>query len=112
MIRQPDFVDHSVVEKAFENVKRKKPHLLLSEAYFCEIEDGLSVQMLHIGDYDDETLSFAKMHKFMENNELCRGTDFHREIYLSDPGKTERDKLKTVLRYSVKRKDKELMDEK
>ena len=103
MIRQPDFVNDEVVEKAFESVKKKKPHLFLPEAFFCEIEDGLSVQMLHIGDYDDETLSFTKMHEFMEKNGLCRATDFHREIYLSDPNKTDRDKLKTVLRYSVKR---------
>jgi len=60
--------------------------------------------MLHIGDYDDVPLSFAKMHSFLEKNELCRDTEFHREICLSDPGKTECDKLKTVLRYTVKRK--------
>ena len=103
MIRQPEFTNDEVVDKAFETVKKKKSHILLTEAYYCEIEDGLSVQMLHIGDYDDEPQSFATMHKFMNNNGLIRSTDNHREIYLSDPRKTERDKLKTVLRYSVKR---------
>jgi len=102
MIRQPDFTNDEVIEKAFEIVKKKKPHILISEAYYCEIEDGLSVQMLHIGDYDDEPQSFATMHEFMTNNNLIRNTENHREIYLSDPRNTERDKLKTVLRYSVK----------
>ena len=104
MIRQPEFVTGGVVETAIENTKRKKPHPLLAEAFFCEIEDGLSVQMLHVGDYDDEPLSFEKMNKFIADNGLVRNSGEHREIYLSDPGKTERDKQKTVLRYCVDRK--------
>ena len=102
MIRQPDFINNDVIEKAFEIVKKKKPNLLLQETYFCEKEDGLSVQMLHIGDYDDEPQSFAKMNEFIENNGFIRSTNNHREIYLSDPNRVERDKLKTVLRYNIK----------
>jgi len=101
MIRQPHFVTAEIVEKAFEAVKKKKPHSFLNEAYFCEMEDGLSVQMLHIGDYDNEPVSFAKIQDFMTDNGLVRRTTSHREIYLSDANKTERNKLKTVLRYSV-----------
>jgi len=104
MIRQPDFVTEDVVEKAFESVKRKKPHPFLTQAYFCEIEDGLSVQIMHTGDYDDEPRSFTKMQEFMAKNNLVRGTDNHREIYLNDVNKVEREKLKTVLRYSVSNK--------
>ncbi|MCL2591094.1 MAG: GyrI-like domain-containing protein [Betaproteobacteria bacterium] len=102
MIRQPEFVTHEVAARALENTQRKKPHPLLAEAFFCEIEDGLSVQMMHIGDYDSEPASFAAMKAFMENNGLVRRSDEHREIYLSDPSKVEKDKLKTVLRYCVK----------
>ena len=47
MIRQPDFVAKGVVDKAFENVRRKKSHPLLDEVKFHTIEDGLSVQILH-----------------------------------------------------------------
>lgn len=101
MIRQPVFVTGEIVEKAFETVKNKKPHPFLAEAFFCEIKDGLSVQMLHTGDYDNEPQSFAKMQKFMDDNSLSRRDDNHREIYLNDASKVERDKLKTVLRYSV-----------
>jgi len=101
MIRQPEFVTSEVVTKAIEITKKKKPHPFLSEVFFCEIEDGLSLQMMHVGDYDNEPLSFTKMKKFMDNNELVRRSDNHREIYLSDATKVKRDKLKTVLRYCI-----------
>ena len=103
MIRQPDFVSDEVVEKAFEIVNKKKPHPLLEEVYFDEIEDGLSVQILHIGSYDNESESFNKMKAFIEDNGLQIKTLVHREIYLSDARRVEKDKLKTVLRYSVLR---------
>jgi hypothetical protein len=102
MIRQPEFLTDDVTQRAFEIAKRKKPHPLLSETYFCEIEDGLSVQMLHNGDYDNEPDSFAEMQKFMADNNLTRREGSHREIYLSNANKVARDKLKTVLRYTVK----------
>lgn len=101
MIRQPDFVNDEVVEKAFEIANKKKPQPLLKEAYFDEIEDGLSVQILHIGSYDSEPESFNKMKAFIEDNGLQIKTLVHREIYLSDARRVEKDKLKTVLRYRV-----------
>jgi hypothetical protein len=101
MIRQPDFVDGKVVEKAFEIANKKSNNPLLKEAYFDEIEDGLSVQMMHIGSYDNEPESFNKMKEFVKDNGLEIKTLVHREIYLSDARKVDRDKLKTVLRYSV-----------
>ncbi len=101
MIRQPDFVTNEVVEKAFEIANKKKPHPLLKDAYFDEIEDGLSVQIMHTGSYDDEPASFEKMVDFINKNGYKRGSMVHREIYLSDARKTEKDKLKTVLRYMV-----------
>lgn len=101
MIRQPDFVNDEVVEKAFEIANKKKPHPLFKEAYFDEIEDGLSVQILHIGSYDSEPESFNKMKAFIEDNGLQIKTLVHREIYLSDARRVEKDKLKTVLRYRV-----------
>ncbi|HHU63751.1 MAG TPA: hypothetical protein GXZ32_06045 [Clostridiales bacterium] len=103
MIRQPDFVTKQVADKAFEVARKKKPHPLLDEVVFDTTEDGLSVQILHIGPYDDEPLSFEKMKKFIEDNNLEIRTLRHREIYLSDPRKVEPAKLKTVLRYMVKR---------
>jgi hypothetical protein len=101
MIRQPDFVIDEVVEKAFEIALKKKPLPLLKEAYFEEIKDGLSLQILHTGSFDTEQQSFDKMMDFMEQNNYKRRLLTHREIYLSDIRKTEASKLKTILRYTV-----------
>jgi len=101
MIRQPDFVTQEVADRAFENVRKKKPHPLLDDVTFGTMEDGLSVQMMHIGSYDDEAQSFDQMKKFIQENNLEITTLVHREIYISDPRKTEESKLKTVLRYKV-----------
>lgn len=101
MIRQPDFVTQEVVNKAFENVSKKKPHPLLNDVTFESMEDGLSVQMMHIGLYDDEPQSFEQMKNFIKENNLEITTLKHREIYISDARKTEKSKLKTVLRYMV-----------
>jgi hypothetical protein len=105
MIRQPDFVTKEVADLAFETVKKKKPHPLLSEVEFRLIEDGLSVQMLHVGPYDDEPQTFKKMNEFLIDHSLERVTFEHREIYLSDFRKVESEKLKTVLRYQVRQKE-------
>jgi hypothetical protein len=101
MIRQPDFVTQEVVSKAFEIVMKKKPHPLLDDVTFETMEDGLSVQMMHIGSYDHEPQSFEQMKKFIKENDLKIITLRHREIYISDARKTEISKLKTVLRYMV-----------
>lgn len=102
MIRQPDFVTEEVAEKAMEHVRKKKPHQLLDEVTFGNLEDGLAVQIMHIGPYDDEPRSFAKMKEFIQANGLEIVTLQHREIYISDVRKTDPAKLKTVLRYRVK----------
>lgn len=104
MIRQPNFVTEDVVKRAFEHVRKKKPHPLLENVEFDTMEDGLSVQMMHVGPYDDEPRSFEMMKKFIEENNLEITTLVHREIYISDVRKTEPSKLKTVLRYRVRNK--------
>ncbi len=104
MIRQPDFVTEEVVNKAFENVRKKKPNPLLDEVTFDTITDGLSVQILHVGSYDSESVSFQTMKKFIPDNNLEIVSLRHREIYLSDSRKVELQKLKTILRYTVKSK--------
>ncbi len=102
MIRQPDFVTDDVFNKALENVKKKNDSPLLDEVKFISIEDGSSVQMLHVGSYDDESKTFDIMKHFIKDNNLELKTLVHKEIYLSDFRKVEQDKLKTVLRYFVK----------
>ena len=105
MIRQPEFVTKEMVKKAIEIVKKKKPHPLLEDVIFDTMEEGLCIQMLHVGSYDDEPRSFKSMKKYCEENNLERASENHREIYITDARKTEKDKLKTVLRYKVNRRE-------
>ncbi len=111
MIRQPDFVTKEVTERAFESVRKKNPHPFLDEVDFCSLEDGLSVQMLHVGPYDNEPQTFDKMDEFLIQNHLERVTLEHKEIYLSDFRRVEPAKLKTVLRYQVRKKVSSLSDQ-
>lgn len=102
MIRQPDFVTADFFEEIMVQTKKKKPHNLLDQVVFESITDGACVQMLHVGPYDDEPASFAQMETFALNQNKQRACMKHREIYLSDARKVSPDKLKTVLRFSVK----------
>lgn len=101
MIRQPDFVSAELVQQALERVQRKKPNPLFAEIRFGTIQDGLCVEILHIGSYDDEPASFAKMDQFAAAHGLRRIANYHREIYLSNANRVEPSKRKTILRYPV-----------
>lgn len=101
MIRQPDFVTDSLAVQVLEATKLKKPHPLLDSVAFEIIEDGLCVQMMHIGPYDEEPRTFEIMEAFCAENNLTRTSKIHREIYISDVRKTAPEKLKTVLRIFV-----------
>jgi hypothetical protein len=104
MIRQPEFVTDEVFMRAKQAVLKKKKDIdpsILNEVTLEKMEDGPSVQMMHLGSYDDEPQTFSKMNEFIKENGLVKRTKTHREIYLSDPRKTEKAKLKTALRYMV-----------
>jgi hypothetical protein len=103
MIRQPDFVDESFFSEMLAFTQAKKPTDMLRKVEFETISDGLSVQMLHIGSYDNEPASFKRMEEFARQEHLVRGSKAHREIYLSDFRKVPAEKLKTVLRFKVRR---------
>ncbi|PKM87704.1 MAG: hypothetical protein CVU87_09110 [Firmicutes bacterium HGW-Firmicutes-12] len=102
MIRQPDFVTKELAQEVIKNTKQKKPHPLLDKVRFATIEEGKCVQMLHVGPYENEPCSFAKMEEFCKANNLMRISKTHKEIYLSDARKTTPEKLKTVLRIQIK----------
>ena len=101
MIRKSDYVTEEVGMEAIEIVKKKNTHPLLENITFGSMNDGLCVQMLHVGSYDDEPSSFAMMKEYCKQNNLKRITKMHREIYISDARKTETSKLKTILRYGA-----------
>ncbi len=101
MIAQPEFITNEIVETALEKVKVKKPNPFYNEIRFERISEGSSVAMLHVGPFDDEPQTFAKMDAFCQENGLKRCTAYHREIYLNNKNRTALEKLTTILRYSV-----------
>ncbi|USD67537.1 GyrI-like domain-containing protein [Vibrio sp. SCSIO 43136] len=101
MIRQPDFVTEAFFSEMVTMTKAKKANPLLDEVLFCSITEGQCVQMLHLGPFDDEPASFAKMEAFAAEQGLTRLSKVHREIYLSDTRKVAPEKLKTTLRFCV-----------
>jgi hypothetical protein len=106
MIRQPEFVDEAVFKIALELTRRKKPQLLLEKARFVSLTEGLCVQCMHLGSYDDEPATLEKMSQFIEANGMVFDLSEerkHHEIYLSDPRKGSPSSRKTILRYPVKR---------
>ena len=104
MIRQPEFVTDDVFEAAKTALTKKKPHLAPSKARLEKFTEGLCVQALHIGSYDDEPRTKAAIMEFIANNGYVSDiseTRRHHEIYLNDPRKTTPEKLKTVIRHPV-----------
>lgn len=104
MIRQPDFLTNELYERFIAEAKKKKANVYLDKIQYNTIVEGLCCQMLHLGSYDDEPKSFESMSQFCKDSGYERSSYKHREIYLSDPRKTEASKLKTVLRFNVKNK--------
>jgi hypothetical protein len=105
VIRLPEFVDKTVFNWACEEVKKKK-NLDPKNAKYLILKEGLCVQCMHIGSFDDETKTMKLIDRFIEDNNLkndISGKRRHHEIYLSDFRKTEIPKLKTVLRIPVKK---------
>jgi len=84
-------------------VRKKKNPAALDKVRLERYNEGLSVQIMHIGSYDDEAPTIAALHKeFLPENDLTENGKHH-EIYLSDPRRVAPEKLKTVLRQPVKR---------
>lgn len=107
VIRLPDFVTKSDFDWAIEEATRKKK-TNFSKVEFLQVNEGLCVQCMHIGSYDDEPATVELMHRFMEEQgyELdISDTRRHHEIYLSDARKVAPEKLKTVIRHPIRRKE-------
>ncbi|MGI6153919.1 MAG: GyrI-like domain-containing protein [Christensenellaceae bacterium] len=103
MIRQPEFVTENVFRWAVAECIAKKPDIDVSGARFENYAEGKCVQIMHIGPYSQEAASMEKMHAFAKENGFAEDdARKHHEIYLSDPRRTDREKLKTVLRLPVK----------
>ena len=106
MIRQPEFVTPQVFEWAKGALAKKKPELDLSRARLETFCEGFCVQAMHVGPYDAEPETLARMQRFALDSgcreELENGRRHH-ELYLGDPRRTAPQRLRTVLRHPVKR---------
>ena len=105
IIRLPDFITRENFDWAVKTASEKKK-IDCSKAEFLTIEEGLCVQIMHIGSFDDEPATVTLMDKYLEENGYEKDfsdTRLHHEIYLSDPRKTTPDKQKTVIRHPVKK---------
>jgi hypothetical protein len=106
MIRQPEFITQDVFDSAKVALAKKKAKLDLSKARLEMITEGLCVQAMHIGSYDNESATIAAMEQYAVENGYTidiSDTRRHHEIYLSDPRKVAVDKLKTVIRYPIRK---------
>jgi hypothetical protein len=101
MFRMPDFVGDGEFKQGVVQALNKGKLSANHRLRFEEIHEGRSVQVLHIGSYDEEQESIHKLMAYMKEFGL-EMNGHHHEIYLSDPGKVAVDKLKTILRYAVK----------
>lgn len=103
IIRQPEFVTKEVYDWALQEAVEKKPEIDFNGARFESFEEGLCVQILHLGPYSEEPATIEKLHKFMEQEGLVAATDgrCHHEIYLNDPRKAAPEKWRTILRLPV-----------
>ncbi len=105
VIRLPDFVTKEDFDWAVGEAERKKKQDF-SKAEFFTYHEGICVQCMHIGSYDNEPTTVSLMHEYAKENgyELdITDTRLHHEIYLSDPRKCDVSKLKTVIRHPIKK---------
>ncbi|WP_350347631.1 GyrI-like domain-containing protein [Agromyces sp. G08B096] len=110
LIAQPEWIDDDAVAAAITAVrakaerKREPAPAALDRVRLLHLEEGLSAQILHLGSYDDEGPTLARLHDdWMPRHGLAFNGDHH-EIYLGDPRRTAPEKLKTILRQPVRRR--------
>ena len=107
VIRLPDFVTENDFRWAVDEAAKKKKQAF-SKVEFLTVEEGLCVQCMHIGPYDDEPATVSAMHEFMEQQgyELdITNKRLHHEIYLSDARRVAPEKLRTVIRHPIREKE-------
>lgn len=105
LIRLPDFVTRADFDWAIAEASAKKK-TDFSRVEFLGYDEGLCVQCMHIGSYDDEPHTLALMHEYMTANGCAldiSAARYHHEIYLSDPRKCAADRLKTVVRHPIRK---------
>lgn len=101
LIVQPEWVTEDMFFTAVDKVKTTKPRVSVDRVRFEARTEGPAVQTLHVGPYDDEGPTIARMHEEIIPARGLVADGHHHEIYLSDPRKTAPDRLRTILRQPV-----------
>jgi hypothetical protein len=107
MIRLPDFVTKEEFDWAIKEATNKKKQDF-SKVEYLTYNEGLCVQCMHIGSYDNEPTTIEMMEEYAEENGYeidINKNRFHHEIYLSDPRKCDESRLKTVIRHPIRKKE-------
>lgn len=100
MLRLPEPIEDELIERAREDASHKKDMATLAKVRIQEFDEGKSAQVLHVGPYSEEPASVELLRGFMsEQGRVPRGR--HHEIYLSVPGRTKPERMKTILRQPV-----------
>ncbi len=105
VIRLPDFVSRADFEWAVTEAQRKKK-LDCSSAEFLTVNEGLCVQIMHVGPYDSEPESVAMMERYLTEKGYqsdLSASRLHHEIYLSDPRRAAPEKWRTVIRHPIRK---------
>jgi len=107
MILQPEVITSDIFEEAREQIRKKKGDSeMLFRVRLAHFEEGLCVQVMHVGPYATEPATIERMREFMQENGLKDNVGpngKHHEIYMSDPRRVAPEKMKTVLRHPVKK---------
>ena len=104
LIRLPDFITEEEFTWAINFASEKKKQDF-SKVKFLKYNEGLCVQRMHVGSYDDEPATISEMHQFVKEKNYqidIQNPRFHHEIYLSDPRRTKVERLRTVVRLPIK----------
>ena len=104
MIMTPDWITTEMVSEAQAEVGKKKELLALGKIRWEKYQEGLAVQILHLGSYDAEGPVLARLHESWMPEHGYAFNGLHHEIYLSDPRRVEPSKLKTILRQPIRNK--------
>ncbi len=104
MIMQPEWITANIINDAKHQVANKCSSEALDKLRFERFKEGLSLQCLHIGSYDNEAPALAKLHGEIMPEQGYEFNGIHHEIYLSDPRRVAPEKLNTILRQPVSKK--------
>jgi len=103
MIMQPEWITREMFDMAVQQVEKKKNPPALSKLRLEAYHEGLVAQIMHIGSYDDEAPTLARLHNQFIPENGYKEAGKHHEIYLSDPRKVTPEKLKTILRQPIRK---------